>query len=111
MKPTRLLLALPLLAIAALLASAFADAPTIVDNLTTIQTGQNNTLIQSFWQKTIDLHDGTGPVPYGPLVQTSWPASASGTVSITLADGSVASVSYSGVLAATLAIATQEHNK
>ncbi len=89
------------LAIAALFSIA-ADSPTIVDNLTMIQCDPRpaDPQIQSFWQKTIDLHDGQGPKRYEDATQTNWNASATGTVEIALADGSKAQVTYVAVLAA-----------
>ena len=82
-----------LLAVIALAASlcAAADAPaptiTVADNIVIIQTAPASGSVSAFWQKSTTVDGSTFTQP---LVENAWKLADTGTVSITLADGTKA---------------------
>ena len=88
---------------------AAADAPpsiTVADNIVIIQTAPASGSVSAFWQKSTTVDGSTFTQP---LVENAWKLADTGTVSITLADGTKAVTTRANVFVAVVAIATEEH--
>lgn len=90
------------------LVPARAAEPGVTDTIKIIQTSPATGTVQAFWEKSTVVD---GQTFAQPLVENSWKLTDTGTVSITLADGTVAVTNRAAVFAAVVTIATQEHNK
>ncbi len=108
MKTKHLFLALPVIIIAALFSHAASSEPVVTDTMTIIQAFPLQGYVAASWQKSTVIGDKTYKED---AVRNTWPIGDTGTVSITLADGTPAVTTRQAVFVAVVAIATQEHAK